>query len=210
MLSHESRAWARGARRIAGVDEAGRGPLAGPVVAAAVVFDPDYARRELNAALKDLTDSKQLTSKQREAFYNLLRGADGVEVGVGMADVDEIDSANILVATHRAMRRALEALTVLPDMALVDGLPVRDLPCPHEAIVQGDASSLSIAAASVMAKVTRDRIMQELDRRYPGYGFAKHKGYGTPEHLAALARLGPCPCHRRYFGPVAQLNLGLP
>lgn len=203
-------AWARGARRVAGVDEAGRGPLAGPVVAAAVVFDPDYARRALNDALKDLTDSKQLSTKQREAFYGLLCHTEGVEAGVGIADVDEIDSVNILVATHRAMRRALEALSVLPDIALVDGLAVRNLPCPHEAIVQGDAKSLSIAAASVVAKVTRDRIMQALDQRYPGYGFAKHKGYGTREHLAALARLGPCPCHRRHFGPVAQLNLGLP
>ena len=200
-------AWARGLRRVAGVDEAGRGPLAGPVVAAAVVFDPTWLLREAEVTLKGLTDSKQLSPRKRDQFFRVLHQCGFVEIGVGLADTEEIDSANILVATHRAMRRALEALPMLPDLALVDGLPVPDLPCPHQAIVQGDAQSLSIAAASVVAKVTRDRIMEELDRRYPGYGFARHKGYGTRQHLNALARLGPSPCHRRHFGPVAQLNL---
>jgi ribonuclease HII len=208
VLDHESRAWAAGCRRVAGVDEAGRGPLAGPVVAAAVVFDPAYAEAELDAALSGLTDSKRLPPKRRQHFFDLLYACGKVEIGVGMAEADEIDAANILVATHRAMKRALEALPHRPDFVFVDGLPIPDFPFPYEAVVRGDSLSLSVAAASIVAKVTRDRIMDEWDRRCPAYGFARHKGYGTKEHLAALAQYGPAPCHRRSFQPVVQMSLG--
>lgn len=210
MLDYESRAWAAGHRRVAGVDEAGRGPLAGPVVAAAVIFDPNYANDAQTGELRGLTDSKKLSAKRRCFFFELLRQSRSVEIGVGITEVDEIDAVNILMATHRAMKRALEALPHVPDFVLVDGLPIPDFPYPHEAIVHGDALSLSVAAASVVAKVTRDRIMDEWDRRYPVYGFARHKGYGTREHLAALARHGPSPCHRRTFQPVLQQTLGWP
>ena len=131
----------------------------------------------------------------------------GVEIGVSVVEAGEIDRLNILRATHVAMARALSALVPLPELALVDGLPVQGLPCPSENLVKGDSRSFSIAAASVIAKVTRDHLMLELDRSCPGYGFAKHKGYGTREHLDALDRLGPCPAHRRSFAPVRQLRL---
>lgn len=204
MLQFEQEAWAQGARRLCGVDEAGRGPLAGPVVAAAVVFERTFLETEAIRSLQGLTDSKQLPAKRRELFYALLVSNPGVEVGIGVASVAEIDALNILRATHLAMRRAIEQLTPLPDLALVDGLPVRGLPVPHRAIVGGDGVSLSIAAASVVAKVTRDRLLVELAAQYPAYGFERHKGYGTRVHLAALQCHGPCPAHRRSFAPVAQ------
>ncbi len=156
-----------------------------------------------------LTDSKRLSAPRRERFLDLLLAEPGVEIGIGRAGVEEIDRLNILRATHLAMARAVRALAGLPDFVLVDGRPVRGLPCPAEAIVRGDSASLSIAAASVAAKVTRDRVLVELDRLYPGYGFADHKGYGTARHLAALRRLGACPAHRRSFAPVAAA-LGRP
>ena len=209
MLRHEQEAWQAGFRHVAGVDEAGRGPLAGPVVAAAVVFDKDFLEAEADRSLAGLTDSKKLPAARREFFFAQITACAQARVGVGSASVEEIERLNILNATHLAMARALAQLAPLPDLALVDGLPVKGLPVPHRAIVGGDAASLSIAAASVIAKVTRDRWMATLAAEYPAYGFERHKGYGTPEHLAALRRHGPCPAHRKGFAPVAQLTLEL-
>lgn len=196
-LSHEQSLHERGIRSIAGVDEAGRGPLAGPVVAAAVILPEHFS-------LPGLNDSKKLSPSRRVRCLEELTANPLVAIGIGAASVAEIDQFNILRATHLAMRRALEALPALPDHALVDGLPVHGLPVPHTALVKGDSLSLSISAASVVAKVTRDRIMAEIDREFPQYGFAKHQGYGTRLHLQALATWGPCAHHRLSFGPVAQ------
>lgn len=192
----ELRAIGEGWELVAGVDEAGRGPLAGPVVAAAVVLPPD-------CNLPGLQDSKALTEERREALYGSITEL-ALTWGVAQVEPDEIDRINILRATHRAMALALHRLAPLPHGALVDGLPVQGLPCPHRAIVKGDALCISIAAASVLAKVSRDRHMRDLDEQYPGYGFAQHKGYGTALHVEALRRLGPTPCHRRSFRPVAE------
>jgi len=191
---------ARGFLLVAGVDEAGRGPLAGPVVAAAVILPDDFE-------LDGLNDSKKVAPKRREALHTTLTTHTEVLWSVAEAGVEEIDRLNILRATHLAMARALEALPQEPHHALVDGLPVRGLPVEHTALVEGDAISLSIAAASIIAKVTRDRLMAELDAQYPQYGFARHKGYGVREHLEALRKHGPCPVHRRTFQPVAQTQL---
>ena len=207
MLRFEQEAWSAGARRVAGVDEAGRGPLAGPVVAAAVLFEREYLEAEAQRALAGLDDSKKLPPARREFFHDLLSACPRACIGVGSASVAEIDELNILRATHLAMARALAQLAPPPDLALVDGLPVKGLPVPHRAIVGGDAASLSIAAASIIAKVTRDRLMVALAAEFPAYGFERHKGYGTPAHLAALRRHGPCPAHRRSFTPVSQLML---
>lgn len=204
MLNYERTLWNKSVRRVAGVDEAGRGPLAGPVVAAAVCFDPAFARTEAEGLLSGLTDSKKLTRQRREYFKNLLLSRSECSVSVGVADVAEIDRINILQATYLAMRRALDGLSPAAEHALVDGLPVPDLPCASTAIIKGDACSLSIAAASVVAKVVRDALMRELDARYPGYGLATHKGYGTQKHMAALMDLGPCGVHRRSFRPVRE------
>ncbi len=204
MLQFERQAWESGVVRLAGVDEAGRGPLAGPVVAAALVFDRAFLEAELYGRLQAINDSKTLTEFQREESYSLLTGSCPCVFGVGVADVSEIDHLNILRATHLAMARALQALSPLPDFVLVDGLPVPGLPCPSRAIVGGDGRSLSIAAASIIAKVTRDRMMMELDGLYPGYQFARHKGYGTKVHMESLYKLGPCPAHRRSFRPVQE------
>jgi ribonuclease HII len=178
---------------IAGIDEAGRGPWAGPVVAAAVILDP----RRIPLGLDD---SKRLKPEIRERLHGEIMAM--AAVGIGIAEVDRIDRDNILAATLWAMRQALEALPLSPALALVDGNRAPALPCPVRTIVRGDAISLSIAAASIIAKVTRDRIMAMLDRAHPGYGFTRHKGYGTAQHAEALARLGPCPIHRRSFAPV--------
>lgn len=186
-------------RWVAGVDEAGRGPLAGPVVAAAVILDP--AR-----PIAGLRDSKALSPQRRDALALLIRER-SIAWATGIADVDEIDSLNILQATLRAMRRAVVALAVAPGEALVDGNVLPRLDCPARAIVKGDRDVRAISAASIIAKTTRDAILHELDGRYPGYGFAQHKGYPTPAHLEALARLGPSPAHRRSFAPVAQRAL---
>jgi ribonuclease HII len=207
LLLHEQAAWHSGAGRVAGVDEAGRGPLAGPVVSSAVVFEKTFLETEAEASLDGLTDSKKLSAKRREFFYALLTECPQAQIGIGSASVEEIDSINILRATHLAMRRALEALPEMPELALVDGLPVKGLPLPHQAIVRGDSASLTIAAASVIAKVTRDRLMVKMATTYPGYGFERHKGYGTQIHMDALQRLGPCPIHRKSFAPVAQRTL---
>jgi ribonuclease HII len=187
---------------IAGVDEAGRGPLAGPVVAAAVILPPEWMRDGLPRLLRGLNDSKQLTVDQRERYFSGLTDSPEVCLGVGLADVQLIDSINILQATHRAMNQALDQLQPPPEHALVDGLRVASLRFPHTPLVSGDARSYSIGAASVIAKVTRDRLMMRYHEQYPVYGFADHKGYGTPQHLAALAEHGPSPIHRRSFSPV--------
>jgi ribonuclease HII len=184
---------------ICGIDEAGRGPLAGPVVAAAVML-PRKGRP------KGLDDSKQLTPDARAELAQAIRRI-GV-VGVGVASVEEIDALNILRAAHLAMRRAFEALPQTPIAAIVDGNMAPDLPCPIECVIDGDVIVPIVSAASIVAKVERDRIMADLCARYPGYGFAKHKGYSTPEHQEALARLGPCAIHRKSFRPV-QLAAGL-
>ena len=206
-LAYERRLWmATPGLVLAGVDEAGRGPLAGPVAAGAVTMAPELAEALHAGDFAGLTDSKQLSEADRERYFDALVATPGVRVAVGWASVAEIDSLNILRATHLAMARALAALgDPAPGFALVDGLPVRGLPCPHEAVVKGDAKCFLISAASVAAKVSRDRRMMALDAAYPGYGFATHKGYGTAEHLDALRRLGPCPEHRRSFRPVADL-----
>ena len=200
---------AHGRVRIAGVDEAGRGPLAGPVVAAAVYFPIVWIRAGVPAALTGLNDSKQLSASQRERFFETLTTLPEVRFGIAAVDAATIDAINILQATHQAMNAALAALAPPPEHALVDGLFVASLRWPQTALVKGDARSFSIAAASVLAKVTRDRQMLAYDRQFPGYGFAQHKGYGTAQHLAALARLGPCPLHRRSFAPVRQAELKL-
>jgi ribonuclease HII len=202
-LRYEKALRATGCEFVAGIDEAGRGPLAGPVVAAAVILPRKFRHRRLN-------DSKQLSASIREEIYAELVARGDVCWSVAMVDHVEIDRVNILRATHEAMRRAVSALAVAPHHALIDGLPVRPFPYPSTAIVEGDAASFSIAAASVIAKVTRDRHMREMDALYPDYGFALHKGYCTTLHLDRLQQHGPCPIHRRTFLPVQQMLLPLP
>jgi len=201
-FSHESALQAQGHRLIAGIDEAGRGPLAGPVAAAAVILPPGFH-------CPDLNDSKKISARKRDTIYQILTTDTSVIWSVATASNEEVDRINILNATHLAMRRAAEALSPQPDYCLIDGLPVKHFQLPYQAIVKGDSLSLSIAAASIIAKVTRDRMMLEIDREFPEFGFAKHQGYGTKEHLEALRRHGPCRHHRRSFQPVAQLSLPL-
>lgn len=184
---------------IAGVDEAGRGPLAGPVVAAAVILPPE---EEFDLPVND---SKALDEAFREELGERLRSDPRVVWAVAERSAGAIDRINILRATHEAMREAVMSLKVHPDMAFVDGLRVRDFPVEARFIVKGDAQSASVAAASIIAKTHRDHLMMELDKVYPGYGFAQHKGYGTAQHLEALRKLGPCPEHRKTFGPVARI-----
>ncbi|MBR6073872.1 MAG: ribonuclease HII [Victivallales bacterium] len=184
---------------IAGVDEAGRGPLAGPVVAAAVILPPE---EEFDLPVND---SKALDETFREELGERLRSDPHVVWAVAERSAAVIDRINILKATHEAMREAVLSLKIRPGMAFVDGLKVRDFPVEARFIVKGDALSASVAAASIIAKTHRDHLMVELDKRYPGYGFAKHKGYGTAQHLEALRNLGPCPEHRKTFGPVARI-----
>src|SRR5205085_274044 len=186
---------------IAGIDEAGRGALAGPVVAAAVILPEKFRHRRLN-------DSKQLLPEKREEIYRELTANDAIAWAVGIVDSVEIDAINILRATHKAMRAAIAALGVRPDHVLIDGLPVFPFPLPQTAIIDGDCYSLSIAAASVIAKVTRDTIMRDFCARFPEYCFSQHKGYGTELHLIKLHEHGPCPIHRRSFEPVAQPLFG--
>ncbi len=196
MLTLEHKYHGKGLRLVAGVDEAGRGPLAGPVVAAAVVFEP-------GDNLPRARDSKSISEQRREIIFEQIHGC-AVAVGVGLADHHEIDRINIHNASILAMYRAVEELSVRPEAVLVDGKMVLRMDLPQEAVVRGDSKCLSIAAASIVAKVTRDRMMAEFDRRYPGYGFARHKGYPTADHVRALRELGPCPIHRRTFGQVAE------
>ena len=186
--------------RVAGIDEAGRGPWAGPVVAAALVFHPGGPPPPLRNAI---TDSKLLSAEQRAALHGRILAC--ADAAVGIATVAEIDSMNILQATLLAMRRAVARLAEVPDLALVDGNRAPSLPCPARAVVGGDRKSLSIAAASIVAKVTRDRLMARLAADYPGYGWERNAGYGTAEHQAGLARLGPCEHHRRSFRPIREL-----
>ena len=198
----EAALWHAGVTRVAGVDEAGRGPLAGAVVAAAVILPPHWLESGLPVALAGLNDSKQLTVAQREKFFAFIAGSPEIEYGIASVDASVIDAINILQATHRAMNEALAILKPLPPHALVDGRTVKSLRVPQTAIVKGDARSYSIAAASVLAKVTRDRQMLAAHAEWPEYGFAEHKGYGTAKHLAAIARHGACPIHRKTFAPL--------
>lgn len=199
-MRHERELHLSGFRRVAGIDEVGRGSLAGPVVAAAVIL-PERHR------IKGIRDSKVLPRARREALYELiLDRAEGV--GVGCIEVDVIDRINILQATKLAMRQALDRLAEPPDHLLIDALSLREVGLPQRPIIDGDAISASIAAASIVAKVTRDRICDELDRRYPAYGFARNKGYGTRRHVDALIADGPCAWHRRSFAPVRLLLAG--
>jgi ribonuclease HII len=194
--------WRRGLLWVAGVDEAGRGPLAGPVVAAAVMLPPEWLAAGLPRELEGLNDSKQLTATQRERFFAALTARAEVRFALAQVEADLVDQINILQATHRAMNATLARLQPPAEHVLVDGHRVPSLRHPQTPIVKGDARSYSIAAASVLAKVTRDRLMLEYDRQWPAYGFAAHKGYGTAQHLAALAAHGPCPIHRRSFAPL--------
>jgi ribonuclease HII len=185
---------------VLGVDEAGRGPLAGPVSVGAAIIPPDFIHPLIN-------DSKKITEKKREILFDELSQNPDIQWAVSLVEAGEVDEINVLRATHLGMARAVAKLGVEAGMCLIDGLAVPDFPYPHVGIVKGDSRSLSIATASIFAKVTRDRIMRDAALRYPGYGFEKHKGYGTKGHLEALRTLGPCPIHRRSFQPVAQLSL---
>jgi ribonuclease HII len=203
-LRHERKLWRTGIEAVAGVDEAGVGPMAGPVVAAAVVFRPE-------TYIRGVHDSKQLLAEKREELHAKIREC-ALTFGIGVAEVEEIDRLNIYWATMRAIERALAALTRAPEHVLIDGRKVPGLVIPQTHIVGGDRKSFCIAAASILAKVTRDRIMTAYDDQYPGYGFAQHKGYCTADHFQLLEQLGPSPIHRRSFSPVAlatQLKLDL-
>jgi ribonuclease HII len=195
-LSEEIRAWRLGFRHVAGIDEAGRGPMAGPVVAGAVVLDPQFAQRWWS----ELRDSKLLTAPRRDALAALVR--DGAVCGLGVATNEEIDTLGLVEATRQAMLRALAALPMRPDLLLIDAVTLPDGVGLQRALIHGDTLSVSIAAASVLAKVERDRLMDEFDALYPAYGFAHNRGYCTADHQRALEQLGPCPIHRRSFAPV--------
>ena len=198
LLRPERELRAEGFCWIAGVDEAGRGPLAGPVTAGAVILPWN------DKGLPGVFDSKQLSAEAREELYEELLSLEGVDIGVGIADVEEIDKLNILKAAHLAMFRAVAQLKKV-DCVLVDGLPVKGFEVPSRNLVKGDSRSASIAAASIVAKVVRDRMMMEADAKYPEYGFASHKGYGSAEHLEALRKYGASPIHRKSFRPVAEV-----
>ncbi len=203
-ISFEQAAWDQGRARVGGLDEAGRGPLAGPVVAACVVVErslflspPDY--------FYQIDDSKKLTASRRESLALLLREQEGLEIAIGMADQETIDAINILQATRLAMQRALDKLFAPPDHLLVDGMRLPAISIPQTPIVRGDGLSFAIGAASILAKVFRDDLMDRYDLEYPGYGFAGHKGYNAPVHQEALRTLGPCPAHRRSWAPIRAL-----
>ena len=196
-LSFENQLRKEGYKSVAGIDEAGRGPLAGPVMAAAAVVPGDYTHGVLN-------DSKKLTERVRERIYLELIEDERVVFASAVVEPDEIDRINILQATYLAMARAFEKLVPKADIALIDGKPVKNFPGVHKAVVKGDSLSLSIAAASIVAKVERDRIMCDYAEKYPEYGFERHKGYGTKLHREAILKHGPCPIHRRSFAPVAE------
>jgi ribonuclease HII len=201
-MDHEKELLAQGHQWIAGIDEAGRGPLAGPVSAAAVILPEGFSHPYLN-------DSKKLSEKQRDALYAEITGDERIVWHTVFITAEEIDRINILRATHLGMERAALGLIQKPDAVLIDGRPVRNFPLPQVALVGGDSLSFSIAAASIIAKVTRDRWMLEMAEIYPEYGFERHKGYGTRQHLQALRRHGPCPIHRMTFAPVSQMELKL-
>jgi len=191
MDTYEKLAYLEGYRYVAGIDEAGRGPLAGPVVAAAVIFPPEFRNKEIN-------DSKQLSAAKRETLYEIIKN-EAIAVGVGVADSDLIDQINILRASLQAMSEAVQELGTSPDYLLVDGLHRVPLSTPQKPIVKGDTLSISIAAASIIAKVSRDRIMEMYHRQFPQYNFLRNKGYGTEEHRTALKEFGMCKIHRRSF-----------
>lgn len=201
LLRFEVELWTQGMERVAGVDEAGMAPLAGPVVAAAAILPKNYR-------LKGLDDSKKILDEERREELAVAIKRDALAWAVGMAEVEEIDRINIYHAGLQAMRRAVQGLAQTPEYALVDARTIPECPCPQKGIIHGDALSLSIAAASILAKTTRDRLMAELDARYPGYGLAAHKGYPTPQHFQAIKEKGVLPIHRRSFGPVREA-LGL-
>ncbi len=199
LLRIERSLWNAGTVHVAGVDEVGVGPLAGPVLAAAVILPP-------GTQLRGVDDSKKLTAARREELAEKIRAV-AVAIGVGVVEVDDIDRLNIYRAALEAMRRAVTALPITPDHVLVDARRIPQIIVPQTALVDGDARSYSVAAASIVAKVARDQLMSELDRLYPQYGFRHHMGYGTAEHLAAIERYGPSPVHRRSFAPVRVLRL---
>jgi len=201
-LVFETRAKIQGFQSVAGLDEAGRGPQAGPVGAACVVLGP------ILDCFSDVDDSNKLPPKKRSELYDLIR-REAAHVGVGIVDAATIDRINILQATFLAMQQALAQITQPPEYLLIDGNQRPRWAVHAETIVSGDSRSLSIAAASIIAKVTRDRIMEAYDREYPRWGFAQHKGYGTAQHMEALRLYGPCPIHRQSFFPISQLSLGL-
>ncbi|HYG59844.1 MAG TPA: ribonuclease HII [Symbiobacteriaceae bacterium] len=197
MYSYERQVWAMGYRQVAGVDEVGRGPLAGPVVAAAVILPGELS-------LLGLEEVRRLTGKRRQELYEQIREK-AVAVGIGMVHPEGIDEANVMMATYKAMVKAVTDLSVQPDYLLIDALHLPGVAQPQAPIAGGDGQSCSIAAASVVAKVIRDEYMIEMDKQYPQYGFASHKGYGTQEHRAALERYGPCPIHRKTYGSVREI-----
>ncbi|MGH7953028.1 MAG: ribonuclease HII [Limisphaerales bacterium] len=208
-LSHECDLWKKGLSFVAGVDEAGCGPLAGPVVAAAVVFPKNWLETGLPLKFRGLNDSKQLTEEEREKFFGRITSHPEIRFAIASVDVETIDRINIFHASQRAMVLALEQLSPAAEHVLVDGRGVKTMQIPHTPLVKGDARSYSIAAASVLAKVTRDGLMRELDKTFPGYGFAEHKGYSTPQHFAAIEKLGACAIHRKSFSPMKPKELGL-
>jgi len=201
-LAFECELWQQGLSYVAGVDEAGCGPLAGPVVAAAVVFPKGWGKTGLPSKFRGLNDSKQLTEEEREKFFERIVSHPEVRFAIASVDAETIDRINIRQAAWRGMHLALDQLQPRAEHVLVDGLRIKWLPYRQTPLVQGDARSYSIAAASVLAKVTRDRAMRELDRQFPGYGFAEHKGYSTPQHFAAIEKLGACAIHRKSFSPL--------
>ena len=209
-FTHERVYLNKGCTRIAGVDEVGRGPLAGPVVAAVALFSPRLIRQGLAEPLDEVIDSKRLSAKKREQFFKLLQSLQGFEFGIAEVGAEEVDQINILQATHKAMQKAVSELAQEPEHLLVDGRPVPALDQSQTALIKGDSLSYSIAAASILAKVTRDRMMEYADAEFPGYGFAANKGYGTRGHIDALSKLGPCPLHRQSFAPIrSEPQLGL-
>ncbi len=197
-LEFEQTCWQAGQLHVAGIDEAGRGPLAGPVAAAAVILPADP---RVEASLDGVRDSKEMTPAQRAYWAGCLKQT-ALAYGIGFGSVEEIDTQGILAATYLAVRRALNQLCPPPDCLLLDFIHLPGFPRPQISLVKGDARSLSIASASVLAKTARDALLNEMDGLYPGYGFARHKGYATLEHLQAIQRLGPCPIHRRSFRPL--------
>ena len=201
LLRYESALWADGIVHVAGVDEAGMSPLAGPVAAAAIIF-------KRGDSIPGIDDSKKLTPAVRERLALEIKAV-AISWSVGFAEVDEIDTINIYWASLLAMRRAVEGLQIRPDHLLIDARRLKEVQLPQQSITKGDTKSLSIGAASILAKTARDALMQKLDEQHPGYGFGKHKGYPVKEHLAALRRFGASPIHRRSFGPVREI-LGLP
>lgn len=196
MLEYEKKYWAMGKKLVAGIDEAGRGPLAGPVYAACVVF-------EQGVVIDGINDSKKLSEKKREQLFDVIKEK-ALYYSIVSVDEKEIDKINILEATFKAFRESLNALPVMPDVALIDGNRAKEIPTEYETVVKGDSKSQSVAAASILAKVARDRFVMELDKMYPEYGFKKHKGYPTKDHYAAIEKFGPSPVHRLTFKGVVK------